>query len=45
MKHLSLKSAPKHFPAKADEKDKIIVNPCSGLSGKELKRCEKKYGL
>ncbi len=42
MKHLSLKSKPKLLPAWADSKGSPIRNPCEGLEGKELCKCEKK---
>ncbi len=42
MKHLVIKSRPRTLPLKAEEKGGVMINPCLGLSGKELKTCEKK---
>lgn len=43
MKHLIVQSRSRQFPLKADEKGPIMVDPCAGLSGKQLKACEKKH--
>jgi hypothetical protein len=40
MKHVKLKSKPR--PIFADTKVDRIQNPCSGLEGKALCKCEKK---
>lgn len=42
MKHLAIQSRLRSLPWKAEEKGGAMINPCLGLSGKELKTCEKK---
>ena len=42
MKHLKLKSKPRPIRAYAGPKAAPIQDPCPGLEGKELCKCEKK---
>jgi len=42
MKHVTLNSVARMLPVHADLKGLIMTNPCSGLTGLGLKKCEKK---
>lgn len=42
MKHLKPRTKPRPIRAQIDQKGAPIRNPCEGLEGKELCKCEKK---
>jgi hypothetical protein len=42
VKHLKPTSNAKRVPMRADAKIELIMDPCPGLTGKQLKKCEYK---
>lgn len=43
MKHLKPNSKCMKLPIRAEEKGAVMADPCLGLSGKDLKKCEKQH--